>query len=248
MILSGFNFSLIYRVLRGKAADLFYNSEARAYGLIILISVGLITFSLLSGPSGPPASGAGLSGGFEPALRRAVFHTGSILSTTGFVVDNHTLWPPLARTCLFFLMFIGGSSGSTAGGVKVIRYVVLFKQTGNEMKRLLYPRGVFSVQLNQKAGRKDVVYGVAAFVFLYLLLVLAAALLASSAGYDLFSSLNAALLCLGNIGLGLGAFGPGSTFAAVPAYVKLGLSFVMIAGRLELWTALVFFSREYWRQ
>ncbi|MDR1210698.1 MAG: TrkH family potassium uptake protein [Spirochaetaceae bacterium] len=240
MLLAGLNFSLIYRLLKGKAGDLFRNSEARAYGLVILIAAGLITFSLL-------AEG-GNAGGFEPCLRQAVFHTASILSTTGFSSGDYNLWPPLAGACLFFLMFIGGCSGSTAGGVKVIRHVVLCRQAGNEMKKLLYPRGVFSVQLNKKEGRKNMVYGVAAFVFLYFVMAAAAALLVSSAGFDLFSSVNAALISLGNIGLGLGGFGPGSTFAEVPGYVQWGLSFIMIAGRLELWTVLVFFSREYWRQ
>jgi trk system potassium uptake protein TrkH len=256
MLLAGFNFSLIYRLFKGKAGDLLHNSEARAYGLIVLVSVSFITFSLLSGnpagAAGLDASGraalSGVSRGFEPTLRSAVFHTASILTTTGFSSENYNLWPPLARTCLFFLMFIGGCSGSTAGGIKVIRHVVLCKQAGNEMKRLLYPRGVFSVQLNKKTGRKDVVYGVTAFVSLYFIMIFAAALLVSSAGFDLFSSLNAALLCLGNIGIALGVFGPDSTFAGVPGYVTWGLSFFMIAGRLELWTALVFFSREYWRQ
>jgi trk system potassium uptake protein TrkH len=256
MLLAGFNFSLMYRFFMGKAGDLLRNSEARAYGLIILISVSLTTFSLITGsPAGESAArsaaagvpAAGGWGGLGTSLRRAVFHTASILTTTGFAAEDHNLWPPLARACLFFLMFIGGCSGSTAGGVKVIRHVVLCRQAGNEMKRLLYPRGVFSVQLNKRTGRKDVVYGVAAFVFLYFIMVFAAALLVSSAGFDLFSSLNAALISLGNIGLGLGTFGPNSTFTLVPGYVKWGLSFIMVAGRLELWTVLVFFSREYWR-
>ncbi|MDR1429320.1 MAG: TrkH family potassium uptake protein, partial [Spirochaetaceae bacterium] len=153
MLLGGFNFSLLYRFFKGKKEDLLHNSEARAYGLIILISVSLITFSLLSGnpglnPSGGAvggASGGGARDGLEPSMRRALFHTASVLTTTGFASSDHNLWPPLARACLFFLMFIGGCSGSTAGGIKVIRHVVLFKQAGNEMKRLLYPRGVFSV-------------------------------------------------------------------------------------------------------
>ncbi|MDR1178330.1 MAG: TrkH family potassium uptake protein [Spirochaetaceae bacterium] len=242
MLLAGFNFSLMYRLLKGKAGDLLRNSEARAYGFIILIATGLIAFSLLSGS--PPVLGDGLG----PGIRRALFHTASILSTTGFAASDYNLWPPLAGACLFFLLFIGGCSGSAAGGVKVIRHVLLCKQAGNEMKRLLYPRGVFSVQLNRKEGRKDLVYGAAAFVFLYFVMAAAAALLVSSAGFDLFSSLNAALISLGNIGSGLGSFGPGSNFAQVPDYVKWGLSFIMIAGRLELWTVLVFFSREYWRQ
>jgi trk system potassium uptake protein TrkH len=238
MILSGFNFFLLYRLSRGKYRDVLNNSEARTYGMILLVAGGIIALSLL-----PGAASSG------EALGKAFFHTASILTTTGFSAADHTRWPPLAQGILFFLMFIGGCSGSTAGGIKVIRMLVLYKQAGNEMKRLLYPKGVFTIRLNNKLGRKDVVYGVAAFVFLYLFLVLIAALIVSTAGGDMFSSLNIALITLGNIGLGLGAAGPGAAiFNGLPGYVKWALSLVMIAGRLELWTAFVFFSRDYWRQ
>jgi trk system potassium uptake protein TrkH len=237
MFLAGFNFTLLCRLLRGKFREVFNNSEARAYVLIILAAGGIIFFSLLS--RGVPA---------EENLRYAFFHTLSILTTTGFSLTDHGLWPAAAQGVLFFLMFIGGCSSSAAGGIKVIRFLVLFKQGNNEVMRLLYPRGVFAIRLNQKAGPKDMVYGVAGFVFLYLVLVFAAAFLVSTAGLDLFSSFNAGLLTLGNIGLGLGVFSAGFPFLPLPAYVKWGLSFIMIAGRLELWTALVFFSRNYWRR
>jgi trk system potassium uptake protein TrkH len=228
MLLAGFNFGLIYRLCRGQLREIAVNSEARAYGLIILVSVILIR-----------ATGTG--------LRQAFFQAASILSTTGFTAADHNLWHPLAQGVLFFLMFIGGCSGSTAGGVKVIRHLVFFKQTGNEMKKLLYPRGVFNIRLDKKVGKKEVVYGVTGFMFLYFVLVFAAALLVSTAGSGLFASLNVGLLSLGNVGLGIGEPGPGSDFSAFPPYVKWGLSFIMIAGRLELWTVFVFFSRDYWR-
>jgi trk system potassium uptake protein TrkH len=237
MILAGFNFSLIYQLFRGKLRDTLRNSEARAYGLIVLAAGTGIALSLVSAGTGP-----------AEAFRQGFFHTASIISSTGFSAVNYELWPSLAQGILFTLMMVGGCSGSTAGGVKVIRFVVLFKQTGNEIKRLIYPRGVFNIQLNSKMGRKDVVYGVAGFVFLYFALILAAFFLVSSAGIAPYSSLNLSLLALGNIGMGLGGLTNGSIAAACPGYVKWGLSFVMIAGRLELWTALVIFTPEYWRR
>ncbi|MDR0690101.1 MAG: TrkH family potassium uptake protein [Spirochaetaceae bacterium] len=237
MILSGFNFSLLYRLSQGKYRDILNNSEAKAYGRIILVSVGVITLSLLPGTAS-----------LGESLRKAFFHTATIITSTGFAAADHNQWPPLAQGLLFFLMFIGGCSGSTAGGIKVVRMLVLYKQAGNEMKRLLYPQGVFTIRLNKKVGRKDVVYGVAGFVFLYLFMILITTLIVSSAGWDVFSSLSTALLTLGNIGLGFGLAGPGATFGGLPGYVKWALSLVMIAGRLELWTAFVFFSRDYWRQ
>jgi trk system potassium uptake protein TrkH len=258
MLLAGCNFTLLLRLFRGNRRELFQNSELKAYGFIILLSVTIICLSLFFRPS-PASTVAEVSATAEVSsevsaaakaercVRLAFFHTASILSTTGFAITDHNEWPVLAKGVLFFLMFIGGCSGSTAGGIKVIRHVVLFKQTGNEMKRLLYPRGVFNIRLNNKVGRKDVVYGVAGFVFFYITLTLAAALLLCGAGIEPFSALNGALAATGNIGLGLEQFGPASNFSSIPGYVKWGLSFVMIAGRLELWTVMVFFSRSYWR-
>ncbi|MDR1277790.1 MAG: TrkH family potassium uptake protein [Treponema sp.] len=237
MILAGLNFTLFFQLLKGKYRNILANSEARAYGGVILVSAIIITGAIL--PQSPSLG---------TAVRYAFFHTASILTTTGFAAADYNWWPPLAQGVLFFLMFIGGCSGSTAGGVKVIRYVALVKQTGSEMKKIIHPRGVFNIQLNGRSGKKEVIYGVAGFVFLYFVCIFAAALLVSSAGMDIFSSLNAALLCLGNIGLGLGKLGPFSEVSAFPAYVKWGLSFIMLLGRLELWTVMVFFTRDYWRR
>ncbi|MDR2552882.1 MAG: TrkH family potassium uptake protein [Treponema sp.] len=235
MIIAGFNFSLLYRLCRRKFREAFVNSEARAYVLIIAAAVLVIAVSLTAA-----------GGSAADNIRRGFFYTASVLTTTGFSCAGHSLWPSLAQGVLFLLMFIGGCSGSTAGGIKVIRHVVLFKQMQNELCKIIYPRGVFSVQLNNKVGRKDVVYGVSGFIFLYLFVAAMAALVVASSGLDFYSSFNASLISIGNIGLGLGGLGSPSVFLEFPAYVKWVLSFVMIAGRLELWTAFVFFSRSYW--
>ncbi|MDR1575248.1 MAG: TrkH family potassium uptake protein [Treponema sp.] len=237
MLLAGFNFILIWQLLRGKWRNLLRNSEARAYGAIVLASGLIITAAIL------PQSAS-----LEAALRQAFFNTASVLTTTGIFSENFNLWPALAQGVLFILMFLGGCSGSTSGGIKIIRYVILVKQAGNEMKKIIWPRGVFNIQLDGRSGKKEVVYGVAGFVFLYFALIFFTALLVSSAGEDVFTSLNTALICLGNIGLGLGKLGPFNAFPDFPAYVKWGLSFVMIAGRLELWTVMVFFTRDFWRK
>jgi trk system potassium uptake protein TrkH len=236
MLLAGSNFFLIWQFLRGKYRDLLCNSEAVAYAVVTLASGLIIAVAILPQSVSP-----------EAALRQAFFNTASILTTTGLFNENYNLWPGLAQGTLFILAFLGGCSGSAAGGIKIIRYVILAKQTGNEIKKIIYPRGVFSIQLDGKSGKKDVVYGVAGFVFLYFLLLFLTAFLVSSAGEDVFTSLNTALICLGNIGLGLGKLGPFMTFPDFPAYVKWGLSFVMIVGRLELWTVMVFFTRDFWR-
>jgi trk system potassium uptake protein TrkH len=237
MLLSALNFNLYFRLLKGKFRDLFQSTELRVYFSIFFIAAALITLSLLP-----------LYGSLGESFRRASYHTAAILTTTGGAVVDYETWPALAQGILFCLMFIGGCSASTAGGIKVIRCAVLFKQAGNEVRRLLYPLGVFSIQLNKKVGRKDVVYGVAGFVFLYLMVIVLTTMAAAFSGVDLFSSFSAALAVLGNVGLGFGAVGPSQNYAAFADPVKWLYSLIMIAGRLELWTVFVLFTPEYWRR
>jgi trk system potassium uptake protein TrkH len=237
MLLAGLNFNLYYRLLRGKIRDVLTNTEGRAYLLIFMVSAGAIALILR-----PVYGSAGT------ALRYAVYHAASILSTTGSAVVDYESWPIAARGVLFCLMFIGGCSGSTAGGIKVIRYVVLWKQAGNELRRSIFPRGVFSVRLNRKVGRKDVVYGVAGFVTLYGLVTAALTLITAASGTDVFSSFSTALSVTGNVGIGFGAIGPAKNYAGFADHLKWIYSFVMIAGRLELWTVFVLFTPEFWRR
>ncbi|MDR0453165.1 MAG: TrkH family potassium uptake protein [Treponema sp.] len=237
MLIAGFNFTLICRLARGKFRDIADNDEAKAYFAIILVSALVVGVSIL-----PEA------GSVEKALRRAFFGVVSVMTTTGLRAEDPGLWPPLAQMVVFMLMFTGGCSGSAAGGIKVIRHVVLFKQAKNETMRLLYPSGVFSLQLDKKPCEKHVVYNVAAFLFLYfLLLCLGTLLMGVSAGAGLFDSVNASAIALGNIGHGLGDRLPGGLFQQAPDYVKWGFSFLMIAGRLELFTVLILFAPGFWR-
>jgi trk system potassium uptake protein len=229
MFLAGFNYVLIWRMLRGKFRDIIRSSEAKVYTAIVVLTGIVIAVVILSVGYSP-----------KEGLRNAFFNAVSILSTTGFSAADTGAWPPLAQGLLFFLMFIGGCSISAAGGIKIVRYIILAKQAGSEMKKIIHPRGVFNIRLDGRSGKKNMVYGVAGFVFLYFLLIFLCALLLSSAGEDIFSSLNTALVCLGNIGF----INPLPHF---PAYVKWGLALTMIIGRLELWTVLVFFTRDFWK-
>ncbi|MDR0474259.1 MAG: TrkH family potassium uptake protein [Treponema sp.] len=237
MILAALNFNMYYRIVRGKSRDLLYHTETRVYFLILFTTVLVISLSLI------PQYGS-----FASALRFGAFQTASILTTTGNVRADFTAWPGLAQGVLFCLMFIGGCSGSTAGGIKVIRHTVLFKQAINEVRRLLYPQGVFSIQLNRKVGRKDVVYGVAGFVFLYFMIVAVTTLATAASGFDVFASLSVALSITGNIGTGFGAAGPFHNYSEFPNHLKILYSLVMIAGRLELWTVFVLITPEYWKR
>jgi trk system potassium uptake protein TrkH len=236
MILSAMNFNIYYRLVKRRFRDIAFHTETRVFLLIFFTASLVITLSLVP-----------VYGSFGRAWRYAAFQAASILSTTGSVRADYTAWPPLAQGVLFCLMLIGGCSGSTAGGIKVIRVTVLFKQCVNEIRRILFPQGVFSIQLNRKVGRKDVVYGVAGFIFLYLAVVIFTTLVTAFAGLDLFSSFSAAVSITGNIGLGFGRIGPGQNFAEFPGFLKWFYSLVMIAGRLELWTVVILFTPEYWR-
>jgi len=236
MLLGALNFNMYFRIVRGKFKDLLHNTESRVYIFIFIIAALVISLSLI------PQSDS-----FGSALRIGSFQAASFLTSTGHARADYTAWPALAQMALFCLMFIGGCSGSTAGGVKVIRHTVLFKQAFNELRRLIYPQGVFSIQLNKKAGRKDVVYGVAGFVFLYFFIVAVTAFVTAASGFDIFESFSTALSITGNIGAGFSAAGPNYSFGAYPAHLKLFYSLVMIAGRLELWTVFILFKPEYWK-
>ncbi|GHV78698.1 Trk system potassium transporter TrkH [Spirochaetia bacterium] len=237
MLLAGLNFNLYYRLVRRKFKDALNNTEGRVYLGIFIIAAAAVTLTLVP-----------FYGSLGPALRYGAFQTASFLSTTGQAVTDYTAWPAVTQVILFCLMLCGGCSSSTAGGIKVIRHVVLWKQTGNELRRILYPQGVFSIQLNKKVGRKDVVYGVAGFVFLYAAVLAVTALVGAAAGMDIFSAFSTAVAVVGNLGTGFGAIGPGRDYSPFPDYLKWFYSFAMIAGRLELWTVLVLFTPEYWRR
>jgi len=237
MLLASLNFTLYYRLLHGKFRDIRNSTEVRVYLGIFLTAALIITFSLIP-----------VYGSISSALRYASFQTASILSTAGYAVANFELWPDIAKMVLFGLMFVGGCSGSTAGGIKVIRHVVLWKQMTSELRRLIYPQGVFSIQINKRVGRKDVIYGVAGFVFMYFFVVMVVTLITAASGIDLFSSFSAALSITGNIGVGFGAIGPQHNYSIFADHIKWLFSFVMIAGRLEMWTVFVLFTRVYWRR
>ena len=237
MLLAAINFNLYFRIIRLKFRDIAHNTEVRAFLFIFLISSITISLNLISKYDS-----------FLSALRYGTFQAASILTSTGNVRADFTSWPFLSQAVLFCLMFIGGCSGSTAGGVKVIRITVLFKQAVNELKRIIYPQGVFSIQLNRRVGRKDVVYGVAGFIFLYFSVIAIATLVTAASGYDLSLSFNTAVSITGNIGSGFGAGGLLQNFSAFPGPLKLFYSIIMIAGRLELWTVVVLFTPQYWKR
>ncbi|HOX13328.1 MAG TPA: TrkH family potassium uptake protein [Spirochaetia bacterium] len=239
MLAAGLNFSLYFKLLSGKAISAFRDTEARTYLGIFSVAALLIAWDLWR---------AGTFGGFGASLRYAGFQASSIITTTGFATADFAKWPPLSQTILFLLMFVGGCAGSTGGGIKVIRIVFLSKMAFTEMKYLLNPRGIYGIFVDGKSLRKNIIYDTAAFVLLYIFLLLATTLVVSAGGFDILTSLTASLATVGNIGPGFGKVGPAFNYGFFPDWIKLWLSFAMLAGRLEIYTIFILFTRAFWRR
>ncbi|NPA25173.1 MAG: TrkH family potassium uptake protein [Deltaproteobacteria bacterium] len=238
MVAAGMNFVLHFRLLTGNYQSLFSNTELKAYLAIFVVATLLVAHDLYLQVYQSVAD----------AFRYAAFQVASILTTTGFATADYEKWPNLAQGVLFLMMFIGGCSGSTGGGIKVIRIVALFKQALNEMKYLLHPKGVFPLRLSGQVMGKNVIYAISGFFFLYITILMIVTFLVSLAEIDFVSSLTAALATVGNIGPGFGMVGPTKNYSHFPDAVKWILSFAMLAGRLELYTVLVLFTPTFWRR
>ena len=237
MFLAGVNFSLYFYVITGKFDEVKKNSELKAYISLFLICIGMITLVLV------PHYGS-----FAKALRYSSFQVASVMTTTGYATDDFTTWPHAAQFFIFLLFFTGGCSGSTSGGFKIIRWVVLKKQAKNEMLRMLHPHGVFTISLNDKPGRKDLVFNVAAFAFVYFMLVMISTMISTFCGLDIFTSFTASLSMTGSIGPAFGKLNPSQNFGIIPPFLKYWYCFVMIAGRLELYNLIIFLFPDYWKK
>jgi trk system potassium uptake protein TrkH len=185
---------------------------------------------------------------FEESIRNALFHVVSLVTTTGYVTSDYENWASFSRMIFFILLFIGGCAGSTGGGIKVIRHFVLFKNGLLELKRLVHPRAVIPVRVNGKAVSSEIIANVQAFFIFYILIFIFGSVVLSMTGLDFITSLGAVATCLGNVGPGIGTVGPVSNFAHLPDLVKWFLSFLMLLGRLELFTVLIIFSPAFWKK
>jgi trk system potassium uptake protein TrkH len=239
MVISGVNFALYWRLFVGKAKSVFRDAELRAYlgilGTSIIVSAAYMTISKTF-PS------------FWTSLRYSAFQNTSMLTTTGFTTTNYETWPAFTQMILFFLFFIGGSAGSTAGGIKVVRVVALFKLARYQLKKRVHPKGVFQVRLGQTVLTSDVINAIATFVGMYIFTGLLGALVLSFSGTDLLTSLQASFLCLGNVGVGFAKVGPQGDFGFFPSFYKWVCSFLMLVGRLELFTVYVLFTKTFWKR
>lgn len=237
MFLAGINFSLYFYIFTRKFSDITSNSEFKAYLAIVAALIVAVTISLKN-----------VYGSFGDTLRYSSFQVISLMTTTGFSTADFMKWPAATQFLLFVTFFIGGCSGSTSGGVKVIRWLVLGKQVQNETRKMLHPHGVFAIRLNGRPGRKDIVFNVAAFMVVYFALVLITTFVGCLGNLDVWSSFTGALSMVGNIGPGYALLGPAENFGFLPDFVKYWYSFAMLAGRLELYTMIIYFLPVYWEK
>jgi len=238
MFLAGINFSLHYFALKGKFQKIFSNEELRLYSLIVLVSSLVIASAFIS-IQGTPV---------EKAFRDSLFQVVSIVTTTGFVSSNYLLWPFFTWFLLFLLMFTGGCAGSTGGGIKIVRITLLFKNSLLELKRIIHPQAMLPVRLNGKSIPQEIIFNVLAFFLIYIIVFAFGSLLMSFLGLEFESAIGSVASCLGNIGPGLGIVGPVLNYGLIPDAGKWLLAFLMLLGRLELFTVLILFSPTFWRK
>lgn len=237
MFFAGVNFTLLFMGFTGKVQNLWRNEEFKTYLFMSLIVGTIIGTGLWLGQ--------GINA--EEAYRNGFFQTISIITTTGFITDNYILWPNFLTFLLFVLFFSGGSTGSTAGGVKIMRLIILIKNSFLELKRQVHPNAIIPVRFNGQAVPQNITYTVAAFVLIYLIIFFTGALVMSAIGLDFMSAIGTVVATLGNVGPGIGSVGPVDNFAHIPAIGKVFLSFLMLLGRLEIFTVLILFMPYFWK-
>ncbi|UCG10943.1 MAG: TrkH family potassium uptake protein [Deltaproteobacteria bacterium] len=238
MLLAGINFSLHYQVLGGKLSAYWRNPEFRFFLAVVFVFTAVSTVSVFHT----------VYGSFVEALRFSAFQVISIVTTTGYVTADYEKWTPLAQTILVFCMFLGASAGSTGGGMKCMRIMLMLKHTYRELLRLIHPRAIRQVKLGGQTVPPEVLNGIWGFFFLYLGLFIVCSFLLAAMGVDVVTSFAAVAASIGNIGPGLGGVGPTDNYAHLPMLAKWLLILCMLLGRLEIYTVFVLFVPEFWRK
>lgn len=237
MFLGGTNFVLLYLCFKGQLNKLFQNGEFKTYLGITLAATALVTGILFFHNDLP----------FSLAFRESIFQVVSILTTTGFASSDFTTWGSSVSLIFFILMFIGACAGSTAGGIKVVRHLIIAKNSIIEFRRQLHPSAIIPVRINGKAVAHDVTRNIMAFVIIYITIFGVASVILTLFGMDAVSAMGSVATSLGNVGPGLNATGPSHSFSQIPDISKWILSATMVIGRLELFTVLIIFTRYFWR-
>ena len=237
MLLFGINFNLYFFLLCGQIRDILKSEELRTYLGIVLVSTAVITVNTLS-----------LIGNLSDTIRTAFFQVTSIISTTGYATINYDTWPMLSKMIILLLTVTGACAGSTAGGLKLSRILILMKNSMREIRHALRPRSVNVTRLDGYVLPEETVRTTTNYFSVYALVFLLGALLISVDGFSAETTLTASLTCLNNIGPGLGMIGPAGNFAAFSAFSKIVLTLEMLVGRLEIYPLLIFFTPSTWKR
>ncbi len=238
MFLGGINFVLYFHLFRGNAAKLYKSSEFRFYLTMILIVIMIMTAHLWI------SNYYSLS----DSLRYSVFQVISIITTTGYATADYVQWSPFAQMVILMLMFFGGMIGSTSGGIKQIRMLLMLKQGYREMYQLIHPRAVTSLKLDEKFLTKEILGSIWGFIFLFIFVCLIATIGMAATGLDLITSISTVISAMSNVGPALGDAGPASNYSFIPLTGKWILIFCMLIGRLEIYTVLILFMPQFWKK
>jgi len=238
MVLAGINFTLHYQLLRGRPLAFWKDVECRFFlGLLVLLTA-VVSFNIYGN----------VYDHMGESLRYGAFQVVSIITTTGFATANYLQWPAMSQLILLVCMFIGASAGSTGGGIKVLRVILLFKYCYRELFALIHPQAIAHIKINGKRVPDDVIRSVIGFLFLYVGLFVICSVLLAGMGVDFVTSLGAVAASIGNIGPGFGMVGPLGNYAGLPVLGKWLLAWCMLLGRLEIYTVIILFAPEFWRK
>ena len=237
MILSGINYTVYFLLLRRHFKEVLTMEELRWYLLIILAGAGLIIIDI-----------RGLYPSLEESVRHAFFQVGSIITTTGYSTTDFNAWPQLSKTILLVLMFIGACAGSTAGGIKVSRIIILCKAIRRELSMIIHPRMVKKIRMDGRVISHETMRSTNVFVSVYFVIFFLSLLLVALDEFDFTTNFSAVAATLNNIGPGLGLVGPTQNFSLYSPFAKCVLIFDMLAGRLELFPLLVIFMPSCWKK
>ncbi|MBN2765217.1 MAG: TrkH family potassium uptake protein [Paludibacteraceae bacterium] len=242
MILSGVNFSLYYFGFKNKFSKIKENEELKYYLILLFSATIVIVLSQIDFSSALSFSKV------EQAWRDSLFTVSSLMTTTGFGTADYVQWHHFTWIILLIVMITGASAGSTSGAIKMVRIVIVFKYCYYEFKRIIHPNAVLPVRYSGHIVREDVITRVLAFVLLYLITIAFGILVLNISGMGFEESIGGLIACLGGVGPGLGELGPMGNYAAIPDFSKWFLSFIMLVGRLELFTVLLLFTPAFWKK
>ena len=245
MFLAGTNFALHYRALRGDVKSYFKDTEFRFYCIVVFVGILLISWNIVRFKN---IDGQVPYDSVWDSIRYAAFQVLSITSTTGYGTADFEMWPALSQFILITLMFYGGCAGSTGGGMKQIRFLLLIKQSGAEIKRLIFPHAILPIRVNDRVVPSEVLTHVLGFFFFFIGIFAIVTCIMSTLGLDLITAASCTIAAMGNIGPGLGDVGPLDNYAHIATAGKFILSFCMLLGRLEIYTVLILFSSNFWKK